>query len=389
MIDDVTFKIPVTKAMDNKLNVLRHSHQRGASVHGNKLYVRHPYANRNLKIWIDDKHDQLVVNESLPKVLQGHNVVGSNRLHDLCLAVTVLIYDRVGLEFSREEEQIIDRRNDGLGFRLGKLDCTISWLLASQEQVCDCMAAIFDHVRAVGRDWSAYGRDNIVETVYHRQHSTRVPEKFYNKYRDLLAHPIPDSVPHKADILKLAEGLFRAEFRWFGKELVDRGLQFTKVWTSGKVREEIECRVGAFDFPGVLKTHLEPTELDGLNLCSSTFYRIWRKGVDLKPYRKYTPLQRARTAIRQHQVDIWRQPRTGSEVSIKDALTACHAIFSYPPSMRRIGAVFVPDEPTANSCRLVQPVSLTPVLTVGRVLPYREMSDSLYGYKLATLHSRR
>jgi hypothetical protein len=338
MIDTGTIYIPMTRKMG--LHLRNHSRlcEMGIITSGNTLFLRHPFLNDNYKVHLDMDKCKMIINQSLPKLLQGHNVFGINRLQFLCIEITKLIYRQLGLEWSDKEQHLIGKRR----FRLGRMDLAANYLTEFPDQVLDILNAIFEHLRTNSKSWSGYSNGGgHIGTTYHQQDSTRWSAKFYNKQGELLVRTIPKSVVERDRILEYAARLVRFELTIRGKELARLGLQYADQWTRARVIELLQEHIAKFAFSGVIKSCLEPDELDGLNLGCKTFYRLWRRGANLRRYGDYTPIRRARkTLLAEHDVDIYRQPRMGCDVALNEFLIEENAYFVGPKALTRRGAIF-------------------------------------------------
>ena len=247
-----------------------------------------------------------------------------------------LVYQQLGLRFTREQRrEILDRR-----IRLGRLDATCSFRLAMQKTVSYVAEAIWEHLRAGGFKWSAYGATDF-ETVYNQQDSTRVSDKFYNKHRELTAKKIPDGVAERDRILEYVHTLLRFEVTWRGKELKSLNLEYADQWTPQLVKEMLTKRIDLLKLNGVIKDSVAPQHLGGLSDSCYMYYTLWTEGANLRRHRYNRTLDRARDHIlRQHQVDIYRASRSGTSTSLKELLCAENAYFGAPKSLTRRGAIF-------------------------------------------------
>jgi hypothetical protein len=69
--------------------------RKGVKLYGNGFYLIRPFKYDNPKVSFNLEKRELCIETSIPKLLQGHNVFGSNRVEYLCLAVLDLIYQRL------------------------------------------------------------------------------------------------------------------------------------------------------------------------------------------------------------------------------------------------------------------------------------------------------
>jgi II/X family phage/plasmid replication protein len=306
------------------------------------IYVSHPFRKENIKISITRDRQNLMLCESLPKMLQGHNVFGSNDLHGLCLATTALIYVALEIPFSADEQGQIDQYSGGKGFVLNRVDPAGSFRAKSQVMVSEGLNEIAEHFKALGRAWSAYGYNDVTETVYAQQRSRRVTAKFYNKYRELLVNQISIDVPLRDRLINFARQVVRFEMTYRQQELKRLGLSHSKDWNRDVVINLLMDRIEGFGFSADLKKRLDMEVVNGLNPACKFFYRLWHDGADLRSGRSYLPLARARRVLQQHGVDIFRAPKTSTKIAISELLSAENACFGSPKVLLEGGAIFVP-----------------------------------------------
>lgn len=305
---------------------------------GNKFYIKHPFGYENVAVRINLGKRVIWLETSLAKFVQGHNVFGSNRTEYLCLKVLEEIYRQIGLVFSEAERKLVrDKR-----IRLGRLDLTASFRLHSQQEVIDVLALIFEHMKTEGCTWGAYGIGNV-ETVYNLPNSTRLTDKFYNKYLEILIHKIPFDVPERDRIIEFVERLIRFELTLRGKELsVRRGLScYADEWTPSVVRQVIMKRIKKLNFQGAIKQSLQVQKIVGLNKGEQMFYDLWVSGCDFSSSQvSYAPLNRARAAILSRGVDIFKSRASSTNIALNQILTADNAYFYAPKALANTEAIF-------------------------------------------------
>jgi hypothetical protein len=336
MFDTVKPYFHMTDSVFDRLVDDKALERHGIKVYGNKFFIQHPFGYKNPAVCFDLEKSEFWIETSIPKLLQGHNVFGSNRLQYLCLEVARLIYHDLGLSFThRERRQIEDRR-----IRLGRADTTCSFRMASPDEVPITIEACWEHLRSEGRDWSAYGSDDF-ESVYKQQHSTRIAEKFYAKYAELMVarHRIPLGVMQRDLILSYARNLVRFEVTWRATELRRLGLEYADQWTPQIVKQKIIERLDRLNLQGAIRERLAPKHLDNLNKGDLAFYDLWVQGSNLRPHRHYSPLRRARQNLLKHGVDIFRRPETGRDIALNELLTEGNAYFVGPRRLSGRGLI--------------------------------------------------
>lgn len=336
MIDTAKPKYYMTDLVFDRLQDVTAQERLGLKIYHNKFYLLHPFGHDNPKVFFNTEKRSLSFETSLPKLFQGHNVFGTNRLQFLCIEAIKLVYQQLGLRFSSEQRgEILARR-----IRLNRLDTTCSFYLGSPLFVANVAEAVWQQLRAEGFSWSAYGIHDF-ESVYNQQNSTRVTDKFYDKLRELMALKRPYDAREWALIYRFVIGLLRFEVTWRAKELKDLKLEYADQWSPALVKEMITKRLTQFRFQGVIKERVEAPYLDDLNDSCHMYYSLWNEGANLRKHRYNRPLSRAREQIlKQHQVDIYRTPRSGSDISLSALLNPEIAYFSAPKSLVTRGVIF-------------------------------------------------
>lgn len=341
MIDTCHFYITMTSAVGRALRSAQKANHPTIKLYGNCFYVKHPYRTDQITVYFNFERQEFSLEESLPKILQGHNVFGSNRLELMCLEVIKLIYAGIGVKYTLDEEAKIRKK----GIRLGRLDITCSFRLSSPTMVEQVLELLYEQFRAEGKAWSAYGKETI-ETLYNQQHSTRISDKYYDKGKELLIneHRFPTNIHERDRIHHMARYLLRFEETLRGKELSSRDIErfnYADYWGVDQVKAELRTRIQKFKFQGVIYPKLKEDELPGLSENCRAFYGLWADGANLHKHRGYRTLDRVRESLlKNHQVDIYRPAKTGCPVSLRDLLDPSRAYYSSPKSLVRSGAVF-------------------------------------------------
>ena len=306
---------------------------------GKRFYLKHPFGPhyKNIPVWVNFDKQHMVLETSMAKFVQGHNVFGSNRAERLCFYVLKDIYRQLDVAFTADEKKLVKKKR----IRLGRLDLTCSFRLNSQQEVWDILSLIFAQLKSNNSSWGAFGKNNI-ETVYNQPNSTRLTDKFYNKYQEILQHKIPLDVPERDRIVELSQKLVRFELTLRGKELSgNRGFgRYADEWTPSVVRQTIMARINKLNFQGSIKQSLQPSKIDGLKKGAQVFYDMWATGTDLSQHSQYSPIAKSRTAILKHNIDIFKPCDSIISLALNQILTADNAYFYAPKSLTRTNAVF-------------------------------------------------
>ena len=126
------------------------------------------------------------------------------------------------------------------------------------------------------KSFSAYGND----TVYIGQHSDNKTTKFYNKGRQLQAHPLHKDLPQKQFIEASSTGLLRTEVVWRRRFLKSRGIVNVCDWNPVNARIWLAVEVLALNLRNVkLKTYeYQPA----LSKMANTLLAVHMEGVDVE-----------------------------------------------------------------------------------------------------------
>jgi hypothetical protein len=327
----------MTRLVRNRLRDRKTLQRLGTSFYGNKLFLPHPFGLGNPAVWFDPNKRYFQIETSLPKLFQGHNVGGVDKLEYLCLQTAELVYRKLGLEFTPQERELVRRKR----IRLGRLDTTCGFSMPTPHAVSDALEALWEQLRAEGFNCSAYCGGNRFESVYSQQRSTRVTDKFYDKGRELLARGTPTNSVVLVRIWEYARTLLRFEVTWRAKELKDLGLEYADQWTPQLIRHMVMRRLKMFDFQGSIRGCVPARQIDDLTISCRMFYRLWTQGANLCAYRHNRTLDRARTRLlHEHRVDIYRPARTGNDIPLRELITEENAYFVAPKWLVRSGAIY-------------------------------------------------
>lgn len=341
MIDTVRIKFFMTAQMRNRLTEAGILDAQGITIYSQKsFFVKPAHGGRSVRVYFDIRKKTLGFECSLPKLLQGHNVCGSNNLEWLCFEAIKLIYLRLGLALDLDEQAIIRRKR----IKLSRVDLAGSFVFSSMHEARHAAAAIADHLMGTGESWAIEGSEGI-ETVYARKRSRRVTDKFYLKGEELAKHKLPENLAARDEIYALASRLLRFEVTYRAMELKRIGAQFGRdlryadEWSIEMVKHLLRTRIEGFGFSGTTRVSLGAENLTGLGRTAKVFYALYAQGVDLRRQGSYAPLRRARAEILAHGIDILCPRRGGTSLDLATLLSASRIKFSAPTSLVNAGAV--------------------------------------------------
>lgn len=302
------------------------------------FYIKHPFGFSSIRVNFCLDSQKVWLELSIPKLFQGHNVFGCNKMEHLCIGTIEFIYQKLGIDFDACEKKFISYHR----IRLSRVDVTCSFSLGCQDEVENVLESVLQQYRAEKLKWSAYGRTKI-QSVYNQINSSRVTDKFYNKSCELFnnGQGLPADVIERDSILDLSKALLRFEVTLRGKELVDRKLEYADCWTPSIAKEVLQARLSRFRFGGAIKSSINIGNIDELNHSCYMFYNLWAEGANLNKHRYNRTLQRARDKIlADWGVDIYRPTGSVCFHSLKDLLHPDRAYYSAPKSLVRSGAIF-------------------------------------------------
>ncbi len=331
MIDTAKFEFLMIDAAFSKLTRRDVSAFNEVRFYGSRFYLKGPFSTVGTCINFDVERRVFWVELSLPKFVQGHNVFGTNRLVELCCEVIDLVYGRLGIFLSKNQWKKIKRNR----IRLMRLDIACSFFVGSPGKVNAVLESLFEHLRVESVKWSAYGSTHT-ETVYNRQCSTRVSDKFYNKHKELMVKKIPMSVKARDLLMQYAESIVRYEVTFRAAELRDLDLEFADQWNTEVVRTMIKSRIERLKLRRQFKCSEGFSLPVGLNDSSKMFLDLWLKGADLHVHRNYKTLQRARVAlIEKCGIDIFKKMGSSNSFDLSEVLNTENAIFNAPKKLVR------------------------------------------------------
>jgi len=336
MIDTAKFEFFMIREALSKLKKRDSSNCNGVVFYGNGFYLRGDFIAARTRINFNLERRVFWVELSLPKFVQGHNVFGTNRLLVLCGEVVKRVYARLGIELSERAWGQIKKSR----IRLKRLDIACSFRVGSPGNVNAALECLFEYMRAESRNWSAHGAAHT-ESVYNRQHSKRVSDKFYNKYKELLVNKIPLAVKCREMLMESAKSIVRYEVTFRAAELKSLNLEFADQWNRKVVRELLISRIKRLKLSGQFNSSEDVSSPAYLNDSSKMFLGLWSKGADLHVYKNCKTLLRARSAlIESCGIDVFKKARSRKSLDLGAMLSVENAIFSAPKRLVRKGLIF-------------------------------------------------
>lgn len=213
----------------------------------------------------------LTIECSPAKLLTGQNLFGSNDLCETVLAVTIYICEKLGIKLRPAEVAAI-RAGE---FELWRVDIASHVRLEDQDAVPRLIRALKTQLAFTRKSVSNYRN----ETLYVNQHGKNWSLKFYDKYKELAAHPLPDDVPHRELVMKTSRRLLRVELVLRRPYLVKHGLTRGAAWSAERARDLLVGAVAALKLTEPALLHFERVE--DLSNTANSLLAAHMAGVDV------------------------------------------------------------------------------------------------------------
>jgi II/X family phage/plasmid replication protein len=301
-----------------------------------KIRLRHNSTTMEVKSVENGRY--LVASGNPAKYFQGHNIFGSNDLQGLCRDLFAKITADLGISVCRKDQQAI---NAGW-YSISRVDLAANFCLPSQEMVTKVLREIQWHWHELGFNVSNYGD----KTVYRDQHSKVATSKFYNKRKEISAHPLPEHIlgSQRCMLLKEhAKTLLRAEFTLRSLALKNIGLNMGEGWRIAGTRELLRKKVASQDLHREIKHFALPDEYLELKPELKQIYHLWLHGSDLPSLFERSTLHRRRKSLLIFNIDIKQPPAPYriSTVSLQ-TLLAPEKIIRLPKFANQLGLIYLP-----------------------------------------------
>lgn len=263
------------------------------------------------------------VSGNLVKLLQGHNLWGTDDLFGLVLDSIDHLVEQLGLTPTDEDRALwaagaipLTRVDVTDSYRLGSLSEVLAWLRAAEQTA---------HLSHRGRGQLTKG-----STLYFGKHSRRWSLKLYAKGQEIAAKGHEQgaiaNLPHATE---WAQGILRAELVLRGMELRRLGLGFLSQWANddGVPFEPVSLlreRLGAMT---MTTTRTLPDEvLEALTSGQKTAYFAWMAGTDLRAVLPARSFYRLRSKLLPHGVDIATLQPTADQANVVPLVRVLEAV---------------------------------------------------------------
>ena len=311
------------------------------------VYDEDPSSSRHFRVFIPDQRT-LYLSGNPVKLLQGHNLFGSDDVNGLYLHAGCFIRKNVGLFPSPESYDSCEFTKP----HYSRLDLTRSYRFDTQTEVKEFIR----HTAGTAR--SRHGAAQLFgsETAYFGKNSRRWSLKIYDKHEELMKNTpkfvkgIRKILPCLEDeLVEWSNGILRLELCLRGQELK-------------AVNQQIANDISP-DWPGIWESYFQriqfnenatmttqiPLLLDALKPTQRHVYESWKDGKDLRAiYPKNTFYRHRRSILAALGVDIATPPgQEGHEVR---SIALDPSRFDPEPIESRL---FTPDDKLKKEYRLV------------------------------------
>ena len=323
---------------------------------GNKKFRQplDPVTGKKITLRPNRDRTGVILETSVARLLQGHNVFGTNKMQLLCYQAARRVHKVLGLEKTASKVKMLKDHD----YDIFRADVTGWFDAGSQANVVSVMAELERQLPAQGIKISAYKDSRSTETIYIRQHSRHATLKFYNKYLELEHSGLPDwlSDKEKKAILEAATPLVRVELtlrlpalnaRKVESLTEDLTLRKSSGWSVKIARQLLEKALARYTFNGHIRTRLDLKEIKGMKPGDKMYYLQHQRGINLVEVMTKRNFTNLRTRlIERHQIDIG-QPVSDTpapDLSLDKLLNPDKLMMNWPKKLRKLGLVAGTDE---------------------------------------------
>jgi hypothetical protein len=261
---------------------------------------------------------RLYVSGNPVKFFTGQNIAGTNDLGRLVRMTVDAVWDLLRLMPCLDAFRALESGD----VNLTRVDCTFAYSVGSDDDVVTWLEAMERacHVRFRGRGHFDQGMCSLMFGLTMQgegkkaKASRRSTFKFYNKWREVGAHPMTCREDIAQELRECILGAVRGEACYRGIELQRLGYERLSAWDEGTAlklhREWVDRMEMAETF--TLKSEQEK---DLPRWLQST-YRHWRSGEDVRGLLSRRTFYRQRKELLAHGIDI-AQPRITAADPVK------------------------------------------------------------------------
>ncbi len=281
----------------------------------------------------------LLIEGSLARFLQGHNVFGSVRLGALCREVLERVTQALGIEPSDADRRAWERGQ----IRLQRVDITRSFRVGNPDialRICREIAFCL-----LERGWKI-ASEYEWETIYFRKRSRRYSWKFYVKGLHLQKYPLPVDLPMRERVLTYARKLLRAELVLRSTELHDRELSWVRDWKGIDLAGLWATKFARLELRGTIRAPIPVAIRDQLSLNGKRAYQLWMDEHEVEDFFSAPTVRGLLKRFEGLGIDLGRpRPRKPrSQVPLQQLLREERLTRSYPTFAKGTPLFFKPFE---------------------------------------------
>ena len=276
-----------------------------------------PSSSRNFLVFTPDQRT-LYLSGNPVKLLQGHNLFGSDDLNGLYLEAGVFIRRNAGLFPSPESYGACEFTKP----KYSRVDVTRSYRFDTQKEVAEFIRYTAGTARSRHGAAQLFGS----ETAYFGKNSRRWSMKVYDKHSEFLKNGtafgktkffsgiLKAFSPGESELLEWSKGIVRFELCLRGQELaaINAGIgknelpDWLSIWTSYYEKIQFNDNTAMTTDHTLLEVTLKPSQ--------RAVFELWRSGKDLRSiYPKPTFYRHRKAILAVLGVDIASPPSTDSD----------------------------------------------------------------------------
>lgn len=323
---------------------------------GNKKFRQplDPVTGKKITLRPNRDRTGVILETSVARLLQGHNVCGTNKMQRLCYQAARRVHKLLDLEKTASKVKMLKDHD----YDIFRADVTGWFNAGSQANVVSVMAELDLQLTAQGVDLVVHKNRNGIGTIYIGKHSRHATLKFYNKYLELKHSGLPDwlSDKEKKAILEAAKPLVRVELtlrlpalntRKVESLTEDLTLRKSSDWSVKIARQLLDKAMARYTFHGHIRAQLDPEEIEGMTELEKMYYSLHQRGINLAQVMEKRSFKKWRTRLlRLYRIDIGRpvSDTPAPDLSLAELLAPSKLMMNWPTKLRKLGLVAGTDE---------------------------------------------
>lgn len=232
------------------------------------------------------------------KLLQGHNVFGTDNLPALCVATARLIYKLLNLKPTSTDEKKLSY----LDIQLFRVDINYSFSLSNQLQVMSFIHSM-EHQARLRHRGSGIFKGN---TLYFGKNSRRWSLKIYSKHHEITSrkkgHKLDKNIILQNELIAWSENKLRIEITLRALQLKDEKLDTASAWVQTTPKDIFNKYYEGLEMS--TQQDLTTAAVYDLPVKLRAVYKLWKSGEDLRAFYPKNTFYRHRRALLEHNIDI-------------------------------------------------------------------------------------